>query len=257
MGKIDQPSRGVTALVLCFICIHTLVVSVAALIFSPIIMLIRKQALDKTVRHFIWLYGKGYVFFTRSFVPASLGWEGKNPFPLETPAIVVMNHFSILDLYYLGLLLCDGNIAFVTQRRPFLIKLYAPFMSLAKYIDMREGDFDSCLKQCKEHFANGNRVLFFPESGRSRDGKLKPFKVAPFRVATICNVPVIPFCIAGTETLLPASARLITPTTVSLRILQAQYPDQFTSELPHRELMKAVHKAMKHSLEKQQLDRTS
>lgn len=244
-------SRMYTLLLLCFLLIHTLCTSLAALLASPYFFFIKRMPLDKMIRHFIWLYGKGYVLCTRFLIPSSLRWEGDYPFPLAAPAVVVMNHFSILDLYYLGLLHNDGDIVFVTQRRPFLIKLYAPFMSLAKYIDMRTGDFPSCLEQCKKHFENGSRVLFFPEAGRSRDGSLQPFKSAAFRVATECKVPVIPFCISGTDILLPAGAKNITPATISLRILPPVKPDNITGDFPHRVLKKIVHTQMNDALSAQ------
>ncbi|MEZ6852265.1 lysophospholipid acyltransferase family protein [Halodesulfovibrio aestuarii] len=250
-SRKKSPPKLYTVLLLCFLLLHTLVTSLAAFIASPYYLFVKKMPLDKMIRYFIWLYGKGYVRCTRFFIPASLSWEGENPFPLQAPSIVVMNHYSILDLYYLGVLRHDGDIVFVTQRRPFLIKLYAPFMSMAKYIDMRTGDFSSCLEQCKEHLNNGSKILFFPEAGRSRDGTLQPFKSAPFLVATECNVPVIPFCISGTEILLPAGAKYITPTNISLRILQPLYPEQYSGDFPHRVLKKMVHKQMKRALETQ------
>ncbi|KAF1074910.1 1-acyl-sn-glycerol-3-phosphate acyltransferase [Halodesulfovibrio sp. MK-HDV] len=250
-SNIKKTSRLYTVLLLCFLLLHTLGTSIAMLIASPYYLFVRKMPLDKMIRHFIWLYGKGYVWCTRLFIPASLSWEGANPFPLQAPAVIVMNHYSILDLYYLGLLLNDGDIVFVTQRRPFLIKLYAPFMSMAKYIDMRTGDFSSCLEQCKKHLENGSRVLFFPEAGRSRDGTLQPFKSGPFWVAKECNVPIIPFCISGTDILLPAGAREITPAQISLHILEPIDPEHVSGDFPHRMLKKTVHLQMKQVLERQ------
>ncbi len=248
MADRKQPSPAATYALLVFLVVLTVAIVFIGLVCSPYFLVVRGWPVDKIVRHYVWWYGKGYVFCTRPLIPCAIGCDGPEVFPLTAPAVVVMNHHSILDLYYLGLLPFDGDIAFVTQRRPFLIKLYAPFMSMAKYVDMRESDFDSCLEQCRVHLENGTRVLFFPEAGRSRTGALQAFRQAPFRIAVACNVPVIPFCISGTEKLLPPKARYITPTSVALHVCSPVYPSDAAGEFVHRRLAQRTHDRMKEQL---------
>jgi 1-acyl-sn-glycerol-3-phosphate acyltransferase len=43
----------------------------------------------------------------------------------------------------------------------------------------------------------GHALMIFPEGGRSRDGRVGPFRPGAFRLATSLRVPVLPVTIAG------------------------------------------------------------
>lgn len=234
-----------TFLFVCYLFFLTFSVAAVGLFLSPYYMVVKGMKLDLYMRQLIWWYGKLYVLSTSPFIPSTLSWENDRAYDLPKSSIIVMNHFSILDLYYLGLLPNDGNVVFVTEKRPFLVKLYAPFMAAAQYIDMRTTDLEHCAELCAEHLKRGNRILFFPEAGRSTNGQVNSFKTVPFYIAMTHQVPLIPFCIAGTEKILPAGAKQIVSAPVHLRILEPVMPHlvQCTG-LPHRKLKKIVYEKM-------------
>lgn len=234
-----------TLVFVCYLLLLTVSVAVLGFFLSPYYMGVKGMALDLYMRQLIWWYGKVFVWSTRPFISAKLTWEGGEPYDIPPSSIVVMNHFSILDLYYLGLLPQEGNIVFVTEKRPFLVKLYAPFMAAAKYIDMRTTDLENCAALCASHLEKGNRILFFPEAGRSTNGTVNPFKTMPFYIAMQHQVPIVPFCIAGTEKVLPAGARHIESASVRFHIMRPiNYENDNSTGLPHRKLKKIVHQKM-------------
>jgi 1-acyl-sn-glycerol-3-phosphate acyltransferase len=57
------------------------------------------------------------------------------------------------------------------------------------------GGYRACLKFLRD----GNRILIFPEGGRSADGGLMPFREGVARLAMKAGVPIVPVCIRGGE----------------------------------------------------------
>jgi len=53
--------------------------------------------------------------------------------------------------------------------------------------------------------------VMFPEGGRTRTGKLMPFKMGAFRLALTHGVPIVPVTIKGAGTIWPAGQMLPRP----------------------------------------------
>lgn len=216
------------------------------IIVLPYLLFIKRYPIDTITRYYVWWYGKAYVICTKPFIPSKLSWENNEPYTLPKGSVIIMNHYSVLDLYYLGLMPTakDANIVFVTQKRPSLVKLYAPFMKAGKYIDMRSENLASCEELCAEHLARGNHILFFPEGGRNREVKLGKFKSTAFYIANKYNAPIVPICIYGTNKLLPPKSKGLYPTEIEFHIMQPVKTDEIEDELGHRKLKKKVHQGM-------------
>jgi 1-acyl-sn-glycerol-3-phosphate acyltransferase len=60
--------------------------------------------------------------------------------------------------------------------------------------------------------------ILFPEGGRSRDGRMLPFKAGIGMMVAQTHVPVIPCHLSGTFEALPADSRLPRPHKIQLRI---------------------------------------
>ncbi|MGL1933222.1 MAG: 1-acyl-sn-glycerol-3-phosphate acyltransferase [Desulfotalea sp.] len=251
MSKFPIKKIRLLALVIVLLSV-VLVIAPLAITSFPYFYFIKRDPIDIIARFWVWVYGKSYVFCTKPFFPATLSWQDNKPYSLPKGSVIIMNHYSVLDLYYLGLMPTaqDANIAFVTQKRPSLVKLYAPFMAAGKYIDMRREGLASCEKLCAEHLAKGNHVLFFPEGGRNRGVELNKFKSTPFYVANKNNAPIVPICIYGTNHLLPPKAKGLNLARIQFHIMQPVLTDNIQDELGHRILKKAVHREMGHVLAK-------
>lgn len=73
-------------------------------------------------------------------------------------------------------------------------------------------------EQAAQRVREGFSVFFFPEGGRSADGRLKAFKPGPFLLAIKAGVPVVPVAISGTREILPIGSLYIRPGTARLVI---------------------------------------
>ena len=64
----------------------------------------------------------------------------------------------------------------------------------------------------------GMPLLLFPEGGRSRDGRPRPFMNGPAFMAIRAKVPLIPMALIGTHELLPIHAKQFFPISVVLAV---------------------------------------
>lgn len=62
----------------------------------------------------------------------------------------------------------------------------------------------------------GRAVLIFPEGGRSKDGRLQPFKPGAFRLALAAGAPVVPVTIDGAFQAWPLTRRFPRPSRVTV-----------------------------------------
>lgn len=113
--------------------------------------------------------------------------------------LYVPNHTSFLDILTLT--------GFIPRPMKYVSKasiLKIPFigwpMRLAAHIALKEDSRRSQLETFKDTIASlqdGNSVITFPEGTRAVDGKLKPFKRGPFKMAISAQKPIVPVTISG------------------------------------------------------------
>ena len=112
------------------------------------------------------------------------------------PCIVVSNHVSSLDALMLMQLpggVGDGRIW--SKGWPFRTPLLGALMRLAGHL--RVEDFN-LLPEARDCLSGGETMLVFPESSRSRTGKLGRFRDGAFLLAVRTGRPVVPVAIHGT-----------------------------------------------------------
>jgi 1-acyl-sn-glycerol-3-phosphate acyltransferase len=105
-------------------------------------------------------------------------WRG--PLPTGTPALIVMNHQSLLDIPTAVLMGDPYSPWFITRRR---YGRYVPAVSLCirllgcPLIEPRERR-ESLLVLREAARAQTHGILIFPEGHRTLDGQIQPFKTA-------------------------------------------------------------------------------
>jgi 1-acyl-sn-glycerol-3-phosphate acyltransferase len=201
---------------------------------------------DRIMRHFIWIYGRGWLCIMLPFVRFKR--EGLSGSMIDTPSIIVINHFSFFDTYCMALLPVS-EIAFTIRSWPFKMPWYAPFMRLADYLDLETIGWDGTFREGSRILAKGVSLLFFPEGHRSRDGQIQRFYSGPFKLAVETGAPIIPLCIIGTDRLLPPNRWWLLPSTIRLRALTPVSPKEFTGETAHVDLRKHIKNLMTQNLE--------
>ena len=85
------------------------------------------------MRLFVWFYGRAWVTVMSPFVRFKRIDLKKNT--SEPPYVMVINHLSFFDFYCMGLLPVS-DVAAAVRSWPFKMPWYAPFMKLARYLDV-------------------------------------------------------------------------------------------------------------------------
>jgi len=224
---------------------------VAGILASPFCLLVWKVAtgwdIGRIVRHLINIHGYGLVVIVSPFVR----FRGEGFADIKRPCILVVNHLSFFDSYFISTLPFH-DIIFAVGAWPFKMYWYTLFMRLARYLDVETSDWNEVMRICTETFAKQGAVLFFPEGHRSRSGKLQPFYSGAFRLAQETGVPIVPLCITGTDTMLPPGHSFLHPARVRLKALDPVNPDAYPGRRGLAEMRREVRRCMAQKLEEMQ-----
>lgn len=225
--------------------LQTLLFVLLAPLVLPLAKFVAGREVDRTVRYFIWVYGRIWMMIMYPFVRFEI--QKMNSARFSQPCIIVLNHLSFFDIFCMGAL-PFSNIAFTVRSWPFRMFWYAPFMRLAGYVDMESLGVDRAMRRCSELLSQGVSLVFFPEGHRSRDGELGRFYSGAFKLAVQTDTPLVPVCISGTEQLLPPGRFFMAPATVRLQALSRIDPSGFSGESDHVDLRKHVKERMTQTL---------
>lgn len=224
---------------------------IIGILASPLCLLLWKIVtrwdVGRIVRHLINIHGYGLVVLVSPFVR----FKGEQLTVIKRPCIMVVNHLSFFDSYFISTLPFH-DIIFAVGAWPFKMYWYTVFMRLARYLDVETGDWNEVLQTCTETFAKQGAVLFFPEGHRSKTGKIQPFYSGAFRLAQETGVPIVPLCITGTDTMLPPGHSFLHPAQVRLTAIDPIYPSAYPGKTGATKLRKEVRKRMAQKLEEMQ-----
>ena len=124
-------------------------------------------------------------------------------------AIIFLVVFKVLDLKNLFILFASLLTLYnycITKESLFQVPFIGWCLSLTKHIRLSRGKFGS-IKQVYREAAywlrNGMSVVFFPEGGRSKTGKIGKFQNGAFKLAIREKKPILPIVINGTREAIP------------------------------------------------------
>lgn len=216
---------------------------IAGILAAPLCFIIWKIVTGwdtgRIIRHLINIHGYGVVVMVSPFVK----FQGERLASIQRPCIMVVNHLSFFDSYFVSTLPFH-DIIFAVGAWPFKMYWYTLFMRLARYLDVESSDWSRVMQTCSETFANRGTVLFFPEGHRSRTGEMQPFYSGAFRLAQQTGVPIVPLCITGTGTMLPPGHYVLHPARVQLTALDPIDPSTYHGEKGFIRLRKEVRQRM-------------
>lgn len=124
-------------------------------------------------------------------------------FPRGRPFLTVSNHRSHLDMFLL--LSRIPNIRPMAKAELFHVPFLAVMLRVLKVIRVRTGSIRSYLTAMETAtqalVRDGDPVHIFPEASRSPEGTqgTLPFQLAPFRMAMVTKVPLVPVVFTGTD----------------------------------------------------------
>jgi 1-acyl-sn-glycerol-3-phosphate acyltransferase len=204
------------------------------------------MSLKLVARKFISLYGRGWIFLMSPFV--SFDRENLKKDIFDGKGIIVVNHLSLFDTYFLGAL-PFFNLIFIVKTQVFKIYWYTLFMRMAGYVDVENLDLEKTVDVCRKSIEDGGYLVFFPEGTRSRDGKMHRFHSGAFKLAIELGVPVVPLCITGTNVLMPPGRAWLNSCRVKLKVLAPIDSAQYSGEEGHYNFRKDVKKLMLENVE--------
>lgn len=212
-------------------------------------MLATNWSFGKINRHFVWIYGRVWLWIVSPFI--RLKCTVAKPDQINRPSIYVANHLSLFDIFFLSAMpVFDGVICL--RSWPFKMVWFTPFMRFAEYLDVEHLSWEQILQQIQRILNKGHSVMLFPQGHRSRDGRLTRFYSGAFKLAIQFKVPIVPICITGTDQMMPPGRLWMAPADVRLDCLEPIETEAFQTEMGHIELRKRVKKLMENCIAKNQ-----
>ncbi|MEO7306997.1 MAG: 1-acyl-sn-glycerol-3-phosphate acyltransferase, partial [Ferruginibacter sp.] len=133
----------------------------------------------------------------------------------ETPAVIVANHQSSLDI--LPLIMLHPKLLMFTNNRIWNSPLFGKVIRMADYFPAEQIETDMSLVE--DRIKNGYSVIIFPEGTRAEDGVIKRFHKGAFYLAEKMNVDILPIIIHGTDYTLTKQDQLLKDGQLTVKFL--------------------------------------
>ena len=175
-------------------------------------------------------------------------FHGVENIPREGACIITPNHVTYADPIWITIPIVR-RVYYMAWDKPFEIPGLGLLMRMFGAFPVNlDGAADaSAQREAIELLRSGRALVMFPEGGRTKTGKLMPFKMGAFRLALSHGVPIVPVSIIGAERIWPVGQLLPRPGNLTVTyhppISVECLPDASRIELKERarQLAKATH----------------
>ena len=145
--------------------------------------------------------------------------QGRHYLPAAGPALVLVNHTSVLDVIALAAANPYPHATSVIKAPAFRLPLMEHVLDAWGAIPVaRDGQDVAGARALLATLRSGRVVGIAAEGRRSRTGRLLPVNPVLARIAARSQVPVVPVGITGSYRALPPGARLPRPRKIVLRV---------------------------------------
>ncbi len=158
--------------------------------------------------------------FLRMLPGAGVRYENLSDKTFSSPAIVVCNHQSLLDLPILMAL--HPRLIFLTNDRVWHNPYYGRVIHRAEFLPVSAG-MDAILPRLRSLRDRGYSIVVFPEGTRSEDCTILPFHQGAFHLARELQMDILPMVLHGAGHFMPKKGKLFRKGNIVLRILPRQY----------------------------------
>ena len=136
-------------------------------------------------------------------------FHGVENIPREGPCIITPNHVTYADPIWITIPM-PRRVYYMAWHKPFGIPILGLLMQMfgAFPVNLDVAADSSAQREAIELLREGRALVIFPEGGRTRTGKLMPFKMGAFRLALTHGVPIVPVTIRGAGTIWPVGQML-------------------------------------------------
>ncbi len=156
--------------------------------------------------------------------------QGRENLPAHGPALIVLNHASLLDVPALMLLDPFPNTSTVVKASMFRVPVIGWVLRHWGAIPVeREGRDSSSIRDMLGRLRNGGVLAVAAEGRRTRSGHLEAINPVLARIAASAGVPIVPVGIGGSFKALPPGAFLPRPHKILVRVGRAFTLDRGTA----------------------------
>ncbi len=122
------------------------------------------------------------------------------------------------------------------------------------FVDRRHPDRRGILRRWRALVSEGLSLIIYAEGGRSRDGRVAPFKGGSFLLAIEAGLPIVPVAIIGTRNVMPKDRLRTEPASVTLIIHDPIQPPALETPTPRdaKALAERVHAIVVAAVEQRQ-----
>jgi 1-acyl-sn-glycerol-3-phosphate acyltransferase len=130
--------------------------------------------------------------------------SGTEHIPRRGGAVLAVNHISYVDFVFAGYAAerAGRKVRFMSKRELFDHRWTGPLMRSLHHIEVDRADGARSYRTAVEFVRAGELVGVFPEATISRSFELKDFKSGAVRLASDCDVPLVPLVLWGTQRML-------------------------------------------------------
>jgi len=142
-------------------------------------------------------------------------------FPNDGPYILMHNHTSFLDLFFLPTVI-KGKYTGVVAAKNFKIPLIGSVLHRLNAIPIHRFNHAKAIKAiqvAEQKIQEGYHIAIFPEGTRTIDGKLNKFKKGGFHMASNTKTKILPVVIKGLYEIKPKTRWTIYPGVATMIIL--------------------------------------
>ena len=169
--------------------------------------------------YYVYKFGK---FFSQGlFKCFHIKYDIIGDFPDSGPYILMHNHSSFLDLFFMPIVIKGKYTAIVAQKN-FKIPLIGAILKKFKAIPIqRKGSIKEAINSlqiAEKRIKQGYHVAIFPEGTRTITGNLSKFKKGGFHMAINTKTKILPVIVKGLYNIKPRNRWIIKPGTATMII---------------------------------------
>ena len=150
-------------------------------------------------------YKAASVFSYLIFKSLGVRYKISGDFPDNGPYVIMHNHSSFLDLFFLPTVI-KGKYTALVAAKNFKIPLIGSILNRIKAIPIHRFNHTKALEALKiaeQRIKEGYHLAIFPEGTRTITGKLNPFKKGGFHIAINTNTQILPVIVKGLYNIKP------------------------------------------------------
>jgi 1-acyl-sn-glycerol-3-phosphate acyltransferase len=144
-------------------------------------------------------------------------FHGVENIPPNGACIITPNHVTYADPIWITIPV-KRRVYYMAWDKPFRIPVLGQMMRIfgAFPVNLDVAADASAQREAIELLKKGRALVMFPEGGRTRSGKLMPFKMGAFRLALTHGLPIVPVSIKGAGKIWPVGQIFPRPGKLSI-----------------------------------------